>query len=61
MKKMSAYKLMLSIYLAFVLSTCTVNKAVSILERKILKIGKMTPLAKDTNIPTIKMGILPVE
>jgi hypothetical protein len=39
----------------------TVSKAVNILERKILKIGKMTPFAKETKIPSKNIGILPEE
>lgn len=60
-KNIKAYKLILAIYILLDLSFCTASKAVSIFDKNILKIGKITPLARETTIPKINVGIFPLE
>lgn len=58
---MRAYKLMLSIYVWSLGSTAIFNKEASILDKNMLKMGKITPLAKAAIIPITNNIILSLE
>lgn len=60
-KNMRAYKLMLSIYFWSSGLYVIASKAANIFDKKILKIGKITPDPNAAMIPTMKIGILSVE